>query len=419
MQSSEPQPRREVLREIVLAQLDAVKQYGTTRRLPLEEQMQELQQIQTRLQHKNASASASRYASASLHRSNVLSSGSVLQGGPSTRRLPPIFAEQRKNAAEIRALCEKLNKSLVELEEETFCGGKREHARRSTFLGKATMQLLQRRARRKAIMKMQNTLNEQQQQKQQKEDAEELEFDSTEANVDMEHEWIDEVRRARVAAADEGLSNEQSVSDYAEEPVVPHFLPDCHLQEEVETMDESLRKVNECVAAITTVDEYDTGNQWWDSAMRTREIKMAGIRLNYHARRILRWNQRAREHFLLEAVTSNEQMERCRADLTYLREQQNLFQMRIESCHKAQTDAATEAVTLQEALSKANCVKSELQQKLLAKAHEKRLLPRDCEDALLAELLLLLDYIAWPAVLQQDVDRVKTWISENAIPLDV
>ncbi|RNF02628.1 hypothetical protein TraAM80_06310 [Trypanosoma rangeli] len=335
---------------------------------------------------------------------------------PRTRRLPPIFAEQRRNVASIRTVCNSLREILQQLDVDFGrvsvslplpTAEVKDAAVGGDAPGEPIMQLLQRRSRRQLLARLQRTPSRTQRL-----------AEVTRGGSGVE-DLQDEINRARLAAADEGLSDEQSVSDYAEEPDVPRFDPGTQLRDEVEAMEGSLRKISECVATMTAIEECDAGNSWWSSAMRTREMKATGIRANYHARCILRWNQRAREHFLVEAVASNDQMGRCRGDMLYLREQHALFQKRIELSHQEQAEVAEEMKTLQDQLYDLNRTKTELQRQLVKAAHERQLLPDDCEDATLAELLLLLDYVSWPASLQPDVDCVKAWVRENAIPLDV
>ncbi|KEG06406.1 hypothetical protein DQ04_14081000 [Trypanosoma grayi] len=359
--------------------------------------------------------SSPQHGSGLTHGRATTASFAVAPPVPNTRRLPPLFAEQWHNTAEIHSVCNGLQSTLLQLDADFARGGGPGALGGSplAFAGGAALNTL--------------LLHQQQQRRRRNRGA------SAHGRRDMGDQVSDErvllelevqqrmedIQRIRIAAADEGLSDEQSVNDYAEEPDVPRFVPGIRLREEVEAMEESLRKISESIATMMAIEERDAGNPWWSSAMLTREMKASGIRANYHARRVLKWNQRAREHFLVEAVVTNEQSARCRADMLYLREQQELFLRRIELCHKAQAEIAAELAALQEALREANHAKGELQQQLVARSHERQLLPRDCEDALRAEFLLLLDYVAWPAALQADADRVKAWVRENAVPLDV
>ncbi|RNF27422.1 uncharacterized protein Tco025E_00352 [Trypanosoma conorhini] len=404
------------VREDIFAQLRSIKSAGRRRRTSPERQLQLPPPLHTpSLAQQNARNSPVRESGGQARRANAGHAPAPLS--PHTRRLPPLFAEQRRNVASIRTVCTGLGDILQQLDVDFARVGVSlpsptaavDGAVTSDMPGAATMQLLQRRARREFLSRLQQAPPGQRQSL--------VEEDARASSLTEEVQ--DEINRARLAAADEGLSDEQSVSDYAEEPDLPRFAPGARLRDEVEAMEPSLRKISECVAAMAAIEECDAGNPWWDSAMRTREMKATGIRANYHARCILRWNQRAREHFLVEAVSSNDQMARCRSDMLYLREQQGLFQQRINQSQQEQADGVEEMKTLQEQLYELSHTKGELQQKLVAAAQERRLLPDNCEDATLAELLLLLDHVNWPAAVQPDADRVKEWVRENAIPLDV
>ncbi|EKF26310.1 hypothetical protein MOQ_010005 [Trypanosoma cruzi marinkellei] len=408
MRAPEPPPSNEAVRNSILAQLNTIRISGRGRHEPSEH-------LQSQPQHSSSFPSSPTPVSAGNGRRANMGSFSMLTT-PRTRRLPPIFAEQRQNTATIRHVCGGLNEVLQKLDLDfAHVGGKIRAAiatddvfGRPDMPGAATMRLLQLRSRRQFLARLRRTPP-----------RERISTEEDTRKGDALEELHDEINRARLAAADEGLSDEQSVSDYAEEPDVPRFVPDSRLRDEVEAMEASLRKISECVTAMSAIENCDAGQPWWESAMRTREMKALGIRANYHARSIIKWNQRAREHFLVEAVTSNEQMERCRTDMLYLREQQDLFQKRIELCHEEQASTAEEMKALQEMLYDINRLKSELQQQLLGVAHERRLLPAECEDAKLAELVLLLEHVNWPAWLLPDVECVKEWVRENATPLDV
>ncbi|KAF8291031.1 hypothetical protein TcBrA4_0115150 [Trypanosoma cruzi] len=408
MWTPEPPPSKDSVRNSILAQLNTIRTAGKGRR-------ESSEHLQSQSQHSPSfPSSPSHISTGHGRRANIGSLSS--SASPRTRRLPPIFAEQRQNTARIRHVCGGLNEILQKLDLDfAHVGGKIRAAintdgtlGRPDMPGAATMRLLQLRSRRQFLAKLRRTPP-----------REQISTEEETRKGAVSEELHDEIHRARLAAADEGLSDEQSVSDYAGEPDVPRFVPASRLRDEVEAMEASLRKISECVTAMSAIENFDAGQPWWESAMRTREMKALGIRANYHARSIIKWNQRAREHFLVEAVTSNEQMERCRTDMLYLREQQDLFQKRIELCHEEQASTAEEMKTVQELLYDINRFKSDLQQQLLGVAHERRLLPDECEDARLAELVLLLEHVNWPASLQPDVECVKEWVRENVIPFDV
>ncbi|ORC84937.1 uncharacterized protein TM35_000391110 [Trypanosoma theileri] len=398
MGATEPPGGRGTFRDAILAQLNALKKKGEAMNPPEEEEQQQLHGV----------GSSRGTTLPQLHRYPSLGFG----GGPispNTRRLPPMFAKHRQNAAQIRGVCIDLNDTLLQLNADFARGGSNIKSMNQAPLPGGVQSLLQERARRALLSKRQKEYTGR---------SPTGNRDSVNEMSEMGQE-IEDIRRARIAAADEGLSDEQSVSDYAGEPHVPRFVPGSTLREALEAMEEPLRKINESIAAMSTIDERDAGNPWWNSAMLTRDMKASGIRANYHARRLLTWIQRARERFLVEAVTTNEQSEHCRADMLYLREQEALFMQRIDSSQKMQAEAASEMAVLQEAIREANHVKSELQQKLVAAAKEEALLPSDSDDALRAEFLLLLERVVWPAALQSDVDRIRAWVQENPMPLDV
>ncbi|KAH9593245.1 hypothetical protein LSM04_002545 [Trypanosoma melophagium] len=396
MRVTEPSRGRGTFRDAILAQLNTLKKKGEAANAS--EEGQEQQRVSS--SRGNNLPQLQRYPSPGLGGAPI---------SPNTRRLPPMFAKHRQNATRIRGVCIDLNETLLRLNADFARGGSSIKSMNQAPLPGGVQSLLQERARRTLISKKQ------------KDNVGKSLTENRESAMDMTEKGqnLEDVRRARVAAADEGLSDEQSVSDYAAEPHVPRFIPGSALREALEAMEEPLRKISESIASMITIEGRDAGNPWWNSAMLTRDMKACGIRANYHARRLLMWNQRARERFLVEAVTTNEQSEHCREDMLYLREQEALFVQRIESCQKMHAEAAAEMAVLQEAIREANHVKSELQKQLVAVAQQEGLLPPYCDDGLRAEFLLLLEHVAWPAALKPDVDRIRAWVRQNSMPLDV
>ncbi|KAH8607490.1 hypothetical protein ERJ75_001408400 [Trypanosoma vivax] len=347
----------------------------------------------------------------------VVSAAPTTQYAPNTRRLPPIFAEHRQITVNIETVCNELKRDLVKLEARF---SRRRCVKQGDSLEGSETHPLMRVVARAAAAKHKERM---------KEGLVMVTGGASEAlggaSAEMVENYCSEVQhredicRVRAAAADEGLRDDQSVVDYAGEPDVPLYVPNRTIRAEIEAMEDSLKKIGECVNTMFFIDEQDSGNQWWESAMMIREMKANSIRMNYHARNVLKWFIRAQEHFLIDAVMKNEYSERCRSDLLYMREQIALFSERIDRSKELQEKAKGEIAMLKEWICEATHFRSEMLEKLLEVAQSRHLLHPECKDVQRAELMLLLEHTTWPQTLQEDVERVKQWVRENVNPIDV
>nr|CCC89467.1 conserved hypothetical protein [Trypanosoma congolense IL3000] len=224
-----------------------------------------------------------------------------------------------------------------------------------------------------------------------------------------------DVHRVRIAAADEGLRDDQSVADYAAEPDVPLYGAGRTLRSEIEVMDDSIKKVSHCVASMSQLEEMDSGTPWWESAMLVREMKALSIRGNYHVRNILRWSLCAQDHFLMDVVSKNAQSARCSEEMVYMREQVGLFEKRNEQSKKVLAEAEAEIDALKESLVKASQVKSGMLEKVLELAQETGRVPQSCTSVQCAEMVMLLEHTKFPVILHADVERVKAWLQRRTV----
>lgn len=285
-------------------------------------------------------------------------------------------------------------------------------------------------------------------------------------------DWLMRLQQARAAAADECVSDMQSVADYAGDPAVPRPSRDRRTRDEMESMNESLVKIAECAAAMRAAVSgnpadrlFSFGDQdtttttatvtvpatltatatatsgggpssypWWSSALRTRDLKAHAIRLNHHARRALLWDWRCREHLLLDAAHLNHNSERCRMDLIRLQSQLAIFAQRHTDSEVATRTLQEEAALLQTALAEAGERRGAMQLQLLESARLLGLVPDGSAasnssngnnndhngngprpksgsgEPLSAELALLVLGYAWPRELRADAARALDWL---------
>lgn len=330
------------------------------------------------------------------------------------RRLPTIFQEQRQTTHNIDLLCTELKGQISKMEGEF---GRRRRALQGSPLGDVRNRLVSR-------SRTPLTTTQLQKYKGRSDSPQDGDVSGGEGN-DGNSGGVEtgprrgDIERVRVAAADEGLRDDQSVSDYAAEPDIPMYSPGRTLRDEVEAMDDSIKKVSQCMASMMLLEEMDSGNPWWESAMLVREMKACNIRANYHVRCVLKWIVRAQEHFLLEAVSKNSQSARCSEEMVYMREQVGLFSQRIEQSRKLLTEVEAEIANLKSSLNEATVMRNELLEQLLKEACESNMLPPGSTNLQSAELVMLLEYAMWPVSLLSDVERVKAWVQSQDTQLDV
>ncbi|CCW62865.1 unnamed protein product [Phytomonas sp. EM1] len=250
-------------------------------------------------------------------------------------------------------------------------------------------------------------------------------------------EWRLQLQRARTAAADEVYSLEQSVADYSAAPPMPRegvaSASDAMWSLEMEAIADALRKIRESALAITELHN-NVSLPWWSSPLRTRDMKIATIRLNYHARRALLWDWRCHNQLLIRATQLNHLTNGNGVELIKLQENLRTFLKLIDWSKMNTATLTKEMVGLQEQLREANIRREELQSALLAECRELRLVPvsfppeghlvdkndeeseengamrEPASNAPVAELALLLLRHTWPEELREDVERVREWL---------
>ncbi|CCW70438.1 unnamed protein product [Phytomonas sp. Hart1] len=257
-------------------------------------------------------------------------------------------------------------------------------------------------------------------------------------------EWRLQLQRARTAAADEVYALEKSVTDYATEPPIPREQmrspsmspsppPGPMLSTEMEIIADAIRKIRESTNTITGLHN-NISLPWWSSPLRTRDMKIATIRLNYHARHALLWDWRCHNQLLIRATQLNDLVYSSSVKLIKLQNNLRNFTKLIELSKTNTTTIAKEIVALQEQLKEANMRRAELEAALIAHSQKLNLVPSiapppevDSSDknnesvekepvnnVPVAELALLLLVYNWPEELQEDVVRVREWL--RAVP---
>lgn len=234
---------------------------------------------------------------------------------------------------------------------------------------------------------------------------------------EKEEEWNMNVLRARAAAADEGYSDNQSVEDYAVNDLSPIVNSSASIREKLSALTDSLLKVEQCARRIIQCEQA-SDMQWWSSASRTRLIKANAIRANYHARLAFKWNLGSREQFFLQASYLNLHSDQCRTDLVKLQQQLSTFENRTIESKRMLEEVGKQVEVLSEKLASAHERRSLIQEELKAKAHQLNILFPGDNDAVNAELALLLKVPKWPKELMPDVKKVIQWIRSEPCTLE-
>lgn len=237
--------------------------------------------------------------------------------------------------------------------------------------------------------------------------------------VEAERQML--LQRARAVAADEGASEDQSVADYAVDPVVPALQPGSRLRIGLEEALVSLTKCATSSAAMQRVEAEaptTSAQPWWTSALRLRDVKAAAVRVGYHARRALLWSFRVREHLLYMAATLNTASATSRVELTTLQERRTLFQSRLAEGEQTLAHLDKEMVVLSTQLQSEKSRRLEQQAVLLQTAQAAALISCKDDNPLKAELALLLRERAWPSgALADDAKVVLQLLGNRTAPL--
>ncbi|CAD2212796.1 hypothetical protein AGDE_10747 [Angomonas deanei] len=234
---------------------------------------------------------------------------------------------------------------------------------------------------------------------------------------EAEADWRQRVARARVAAADEGACDTQSIPDYAADPVVPRLAPEETVGSAVVHVEEALEKIKACAEGLTLV-ERDRDLVWWASALRTRDVKSHSVRANYHARAARMWCQRGMQQLLLESTYLNTTSKKSKDDIMKLRKQLEDLNHLYESTKERCATLTSETFELQSMIDEVGEHRMMLQQSLLAEVHERHLIPEENDDVLCAELSLLLQTTHFPPGVAEDAEKVSEWLKHNSTPLE-
>ncbi|KAG5475490.1 hypothetical protein LSCM1_03610 [Leishmania martiniquensis] len=218
------------------------------------------------------------------------------------------------------------------------------------------------------------------------------------------------IQRARVVAADEGDSDDQSVEDYATDYTLPPLTSDSRLADEVAAIAARVAKMNESVKVMGDTEAAlpsASAVPWWSSALRMRDMKASAVRLGYHARAALSWSQRSLEQLLLQAVALNNASVDTRTHLLQQHHHSQEFQARHRDRQEAVMQLQADITYYQGRLQAELARRASLQEELCLRAQERGLLDPDDHNPLKAELTLLLAEREWPSQeLKRDADTV-------------
>ncbi|GET89911.1 hypothetical protein, conserved [Leishmania tarentolae] len=230
------------------------------------------------------------------------------------------------------------------------------------------------------------------------------------------------IQRARAAAADEGLSDDQSVEDYGVDCEVPKLTSDSCLVDQVEAIAVCMAKMKESAKVMCDTEAAAPGTSavpWWSSALRMRDMKASAARLDYHAHAALNWSKRSREQLLLQAVKLNNISVSTRSQLLEQQEHRQEFQTRLGNDQQTVTQLQADIARYQACVQTEMARRSALQEELLFCAQERGLVDPEERNPLKAELALLLSEREWPSpTLKKDASVVLGWLRSTSTTLE-
>ncbi|CAG9576869.1 conserved hypothetical protein [Leishmania major strain Friedlin] len=230
------------------------------------------------------------------------------------------------------------------------------------------------------------------------------------------------IQRARAAAADEGLSDDQSVEDYGVDCEVPRLTSDSCLADEVAAIAVCMAKIKESAKVMYDTEAAAPSTStapWWSSALHMRDMKASAARLDYHARTALSWSHRSREQLLLKAVMLNNVSVSTRTQLLDQQQHWQEFQTRLrdgqETVMHLQADIARYQARVQAEMAR----RAALQEELRLCSQERGLVDPGEHNPLKAELALLLEEREWPSdTLKKDASVVLDWLRSVSTTLE-
>ncbi|CAC9500974.1 Heat_shock_protein_100_kDa [Leishmania infantum] len=230
------------------------------------------------------------------------------------------------------------------------------------------------------------------------------------------------IQRARAAAADEGLSDDQSVEDYGVDCEVPPLTSDSRLVDEVAAIAVCMAKMKESAKVMYDTEATAPSTStapWWSSALHMRDMKASAARLDYHAHTALNWSHRSMEQLLLQAVMLNNVSVSTRTQLLEQQQHWQEFQTRLRDGQQTVTQLQADIARYQARVQAEMARRAALQEELRLCAQERGLVDPGERNPLKAELALLLEEREWPSpTLKKDASVVLDWLRSVSTTLE-
>lgn len=230
------------------------------------------------------------------------------------------------------------------------------------------------------------------------------------------------IQRARAAAADEGLSEDQSVEDYGVDCEVPRLTSDSRLVDEVAAIAVCMAKMKDSAQAMHDVEAAAPSAlmaPWWSSALHMRDMKASAARLDYHAHTALNWSHRSREQLLLQAVMLNNVSVSTRKQLLEQQQHWQEFQTRLRDGQQTVTQLQADIARYQARVQAEMARRAALQEELRLRAQERGFVDPGERNPLKVELALLLEEREWPShTLKRDARVVLDWLRSVSTTLE-